>query len=575
MHRVVLLLILASHASLIIVEAWQCSPTRIEAAHLAAGISHWRFSNFGLYRVNPPLTRMVAAVPVIVAGATEDWSAFNDWPRDRAEFAVGRDFVAANGPRTMRLMFLARLVCLPFSILGACVCYRWASDLYGTASGVCAMALWCFCPIVLGHAAVVTPDVGATSLGTVACYAFWRWLRNPTWAWTVAAALALGLAELAKFTWVVLFLVWPLTALTWFLRRGTPRVSRVGPLASVSRRSPIVQLAAICAVAVYVINVGYGFGGSGQRLGDYHFNSRLLKDNLAVARPELDGRHNRFAGTWLQRIPIPLPRDYVLGMDVQRGDFERALPTFYRGAWCDSAPWYAYLYGLAVKLPLATICIVVLGIVTSFRRDSVVPVNADELVLLAPAATVLVAACFHSGLNSQVRYVMPALPFVFIWSAKSLHGMASASCRRRWLAGALLLWSIGTSLWNHPHQLAYFNELTRGSRAAPPMLLDSNLDWGQDLLHLKDWMRDHPEARPVRLGYFGSFEPTDIGIDALPAEDDCEGRSQSAPPPPGFYAISVGALWDRVSRFAYFRGCEPTCVVGRTIYIYEVRETEE
>ena len=96
--------LLAVQAVLLAWGALRHSPTSNEVAHLPAGISHWRFSRFELYRVNPPLVRMVAALPVLVAGANTDWSHFGEGANARPEFAVARDFLVANGPRSPTLL---------------------------------------------------------------------------------------------------------------------------------------------------------------------------------------------------------------------------------------------------------------------------------------------------------------------------------------------------------------------------------------------------------------------------------------------------------------------------------------
>ncbi|HVA45057.1 MAG TPA: glycosyltransferase family 39 protein [Pirellulales bacterium] len=454
------------------------------------------------------------------------------------------------------------------------------SELYGGTPGLVATALWCFCPIVLGHGALVTPDVAAASMGVAACYLFWRWLGEPTWSWALAAGGGLGLAELTKFTWLILFAAWPLTALIVAAIRSFSGLRAAGKsptdaamIATFQRPvSTAAQLAAMLSLAVFVINVGYGFSGSCGRLGDQRFVSRLFKGS-EEGRDERDyGRHNRFAGTWLKSARIPLPGDYVLGIDVQRRDFEAAMPTFFRGAWRESAPWYAYLYGLAIKLPLGTLCVLILAAVDRLVRRGGA---RDEFVLLFPALVLLAVACGHTGLNSQVRYVLPALPFLFIWAAKSARGFAVGRRRIAWLAAFALAWSVAATLYNHPHHLSYFNELCRWPRTAPPPLLDSNLDWGQDLVYLREWSKRHPETRPLRVACYASFEPADLGIDCLPAADVCDGQPGENQPPGGWYALSLGELWGRGGRFAYFRRLEPVAVVGTTIHIYHLTRDEK
>ena len=177
--RRTLAVLLAIHTGLLAYSAYVHSPTVNEPGHLVAGLSHWKFGRFDIFIVNPPLVKLVAALPVMAVGYQEDWSGFYVGPGARPEVAMGEDFVAANGERSFFLFMVARWACIPFSWLGAIVCYLWARDLYGRPSGVFAAAIWCFEPNILAHASLITPDAGATAFGLAACYTFWRWLRSP------------------------------------------------------------------------------------------------------------------------------------------------------------------------------------------------------------------------------------------------------------------------------------------------------------------------------------------------------------------------------------------------------------
>src|SRR4029077_11746417 len=133
---------LLCQAFLLAWSAMRHSPTVDEVAHLPAGVMHWQRGQFALYRVNPPLVKLEAALPVLFTDFQTDWRSYTEDPTVRCEFPVGEDFVAANGPDSIRLFFLARLACIPFSLIGAYTCYRWASDLYGSNAGVVALVLW-------------------------------------------------------------------------------------------------------------------------------------------------------------------------------------------------------------------------------------------------------------------------------------------------------------------------------------------------------------------------------------------------------------------------------------------------
>ncbi|MBX3436402.1 MAG: glycosyltransferase family 39 protein, partial [Planctomycetaceae bacterium] len=214
--RGLVLAMLALHALLLGWGAYRHSPTYDEVAYLPAGISHWYFGTFELASVSPPLVRLVAAAPVVLAHPKTEWRNYDPSPSTRPAHLVGRDFVEINGERTFWLFTLARWACIPFSLIGGGVCFAWARALYGPASGLIACGLWCFSPNILAHGQLMTPDLGTTALGVAAAYMFWRWLGQPTWPRALAAGIVLGFGQLAKTTLVVFFVVWPVL---WFAVR--------------------------------------------------------------------------------------------------------------------------------------------------------------------------------------------------------------------------------------------------------------------------------------------------------------------------------------------------------------------
>lgn len=203
-----IILLLSVHVAMLAYSATRHSPTLLEPAFLAAGLSHWKFGRFELFRVNPPLVRLVAALPVMAAGYNEDWSRFYDSPGARAEFQLGADFVAANGERSIWLFTIARWACLPFSVAGGLFCFFWSRELWrSNLAGVMSLFLWTFDPNILAHGELITTDCAAASLGLGACYLFWRWLKSPSWRKATCAGLMLGVAELAKTSWAILFIL--------------------------------------------------------------------------------------------------------------------------------------------------------------------------------------------------------------------------------------------------------------------------------------------------------------------------------------------------------------------------------
>jgi hypothetical protein len=348
---------------------------------------------------------------------------------------------------------------------------------------------------------------------------------------------------------VVLFALWPALWLGWrWLGRRE------------SGRQPwprgAAQLAGVLLLGLYLLNLGYLFDGSFRPLGEFRFHSRAFR-----GPGDGDGPGNRFAGTWLGRLPVPLPRDYLRGIDVQKKDFESNKISYLRGEWRQGGWWYYYLYALAVKVPLGSWAVLLLALGLRLGRRGGPGPWRDELVLLAPAALVLALASWQTGINRHLRYVLPAFPLAFAWAGQAAPRALAGGWKPAALLGAALAWAGCSSLWVYPHSLAYFNELAGGPRGGHAHLLHSNIDWGQDLLFLKRWADDHPEARPLWLEQGGFLDPAHAGLDTAPPP---------AEPRPGWYAISVTWLHSPTKWYPRLLRFRPVATAGYSTYIYHL-----
>lgn len=219
--RLIVLAVLAAHAALLLDGAWKHFVAIDEAGHIVAGICHWETGDYSLYRVNPPLPRMIAVLPVLLARPETQGIQPSLVPGARAEFSSARQFTSDNAARYLTILRLARLAGIGWSLLGAWLVYRWASELYGRGAGMLGLFLWCCEPSILAHAQMATPDLPAAIAGLAATYAFWHYLRAPSWRGALFAGLLLGVAELTKFTWLILYGMWPLLwLLHWLAQSG-------------------------------------------------------------------------------------------------------------------------------------------------------------------------------------------------------------------------------------------------------------------------------------------------------------------------------------------------------------------
>jgi hypothetical protein len=189
-------------------------------------------------------------------------------------------------------------------------------------------------------------------------------------------------------------------------------------------------------------------------------------------------------------------------------------------------------------------------------------------------------------MNEHMRYVLPTFPFAFVWIGRLVPAMVAVCADRReqeltknsigaMLGTSALLWSVCSSLWFYPHNLSYFNEIVGGPSNGWKHLVHSNVDWGQDLLYLQQWVDTHPEAVPLSIGYFGCVKPALAGLSQFGSAAKGALESEKGLKA-GWYAVSANLLAGFVhaeygrDTLKAFRDLQPYECVGGSILIYRV-----
>lgn len=597
------------------------SATIDEVAHLPAGISYWQKASFALYHHNPPLVKMLSALPVLasqpVVDYTGSWAIAEKGGHSPSHAAFGAEFMRDNADRYFELYFRARYVIVALSALGGLLVFLWARELWGPLGGLVSAAVWALSPNVLAHAGLVTTDLGATVAGFAATYLFWRWLRRPSWGRAFSCGLLLGIAQLVKFSALLLYVLWPVLGFTWWLlrRRGDSAASTEShagdrPLSAARRPQIVLQAILMPVLSILVINVGYGFEGTGKLLGGFPFLSLDLtvprtggtpaRHPAPLLQQQYLTRQNRFEGTLLGALPVPLPKHYVLGFDEQRFETNTGLatggyPVYLRGELRRTGWWYYYVYALLVKVPLGTWLLVATAIAAPIFLPQLRGRSVDEWVLAIPPLAILASMSFLTDINLGLRYVLPIFPFVFVSLGRlgrDIGQVQAGPIVLTALLGIGLGWNAAGAVGTWPHYLSYFNQAVGGPEQGHRHLIDSNLDWGQDLLELKRWLEEHPQPEPVWLAYCGTVDPVVAGVEfVLPARNPSAlDPRQALPrdrsgPEPGLYAVSVNYVQGLpfrsynedgrvvpvpVGSYRYFQELERIDRAGYSIWLYRL-----
>ena len=543
------------------------SATVDEFAHLAAGLYAWKTFDFSLYAKTPPTARMLATAPALLfrPAVPTDLTRFRSlsWlPWTYATYFQLQN-IAAYG----RILLAARLTVI---FMGAVLClliFLGSRARYGDLGGLVSLAACALSPTILAHARLVTTDLPAALFSFVFLLLLLQYRRRPSAPRALALAAAAAMAVLTKFSLLffapLLFLAPPLALARVRAERARPgpRAGR-GPVLGPGRAGAHLLIAAV-ALWVFILA---GYGGQGVGFQTAASQSR----SLGRVAPAL--------------ALLPLPRDFVHGLDLQLADAERGewrQGNYLLGHWYGGGHWYYYPLALAAKEPVPYLALfaVALGLILKGPR------RFDEVFLLAVIAAYFAVASLFGSLQIGLRYLLPLYPPAFMLLGRLgeyIQGAEPAGARRRLAPRAALaaacIWAAAANLCIWPDYLAYFSPLAGGPDRGRFILLDSNLDWGQDLPGLARWMRDH-KIESLDLAYFGHDNPARFGIRfTLP------GRGSGA----RYLAVSANLLMGRdypmtflprgvtksdplFFEVARFRDKKSVAVIGHTIYVFDRR----
>ena len=539
-----------------------------EQNHIARGFAYLRTGDPRLSVEHPPLVNSLSGLPLLTMpeiGLPVDDASWDRQPADIFWYVFAEKFIwqVNRSLDIQQIFFLARLPIVYLTIGLGLVGWHFAREMWGYPASLLVFLLLLFDPNILANGRFSTTDVGGTLFAFLATYLLWRLWQVQGWNWRrwFWAAVGIGLAFSSKLSTLVFVPIWAVLALLPLYGNRQKRKLR-----AISRRLVQLMLAGLAALLVLWVIYRFEWG---------HF---LFLDERLAGINSLQGPMPTF-WSGIERILL-----------LSSG----GRPGFLLGQFSNQGFLLYFPVVLLTKTPLLTL-VMFLG--SAIILVALQQTRPNALFLLVPLATYFVVSMF-SALNLGYRHLLPLLPFMYLL----IGGVASKPVRERaWhyfvtpsedqegvsnapvISVLLLLLSlILIDLWIHPHYLSYFNLAAGGPANGNRIAIDSNIDWGQDLLRLQRWMEDHDVDR-VKLAWFGTADPDYYGLkyDPLPGFPRPAFISQWTEPPfdpmapePGIYAISASSLWElplaEKNVYPWFREREPDDRIGYSILIFEV-----
>jgi hypothetical protein len=528
----------------------QKSATWDEPQHLTAGYLALRAADWRTDPEHPPFLRMWAALPLLLMrGIRYDTAVIDPVPPEAwagmGQFEYAHWFLYKLNDAD-RLLYAARFMIVLLGVLLGVLLFAWANELFGFWPATVALALYTLEPNLLAHSGLVTTDFGLTCFAFGTVYFAWRYSRRPGAGNLAGLAGFFALAQASKFS---ALLLGPVVAALLLARR----LRELGRVAAVC-----VLLALASWVVIWAV---YGFRHRPSDSPGWRFDFR--QSELVMERVP---RLGKLLG-WMDERRL-LPNAYLQGLLLGQAKAQKRA-AFFAGEYSTEGWWYFFPVAFLMKVPVAVLGVFAAGLVMCAREWR--KLARDELFVLVPFV-VFFAAAMAAKLNIGLRHVLPVFPFALLVGAKLFQ-------QRRWLrvgAPVVLLLAAAELARVYPHYLAFFNQLVGGPRNGHRFLVDSNLDWGQDLKTLKRWMDAHG-VQQVNLSYFGTADPDyyKIRCTHLPGAPFFARVSDNVALP-GHVAVSAtnlrGVYLGEEGRQFYrpLSQQKPVTVLGYSIFVYWV-----
>jgi len=538
-----------------------------ESQHLYSGWLSWNHGDFGYNPEVPPLVKMWDAIPLLHREIRQP--AFTGAPFKNEGFVLGQRFLAGNG--IDRTLIPARVMASLLTALLATLLFLCAREMFGDRAALFALLLFCLDPNFLAHGAYVTTDIGASLTVLAAVYAFYRYVKKPTFGRMMAVGLAVGLAMTAKFTGVFIVPILCLIAAIdyWPSRKETAGTNVPTP------RQLVSALAVALAIGVGCVWTIYRFRYAARPA------SLQLNPTTAEYLQRLTSPLARGVLTTVSKLHL-LPEAYIYGLADTKIS-AAGLPSYFFGRDTLGASHWYFPAAFVIKSTLPFLILLGLTTLTVIKGRWRM---WREIVFLTVAPVFIFLLSSSSDLGIGYRHLLPMFPLLYILIAGCAAHYASRNPKFVYGFAVLLFWQFVTTVTARPGLIAYANEAWGGPSKTHLFLSDSNVDWGQQLKSVKYYLDTHP-SQPCYFAYFaqGPVDFRDYGINchvlttgsALWTGLDTM-RFGDDPEISGTLLISDGVLEGadipgKENPYAQFVRVQPAATIDRGVYVYQGRFT--
>ena len=534
-----------------------------EIAHIPAGYSYVKYHDYRLNPEHPPLAKFISGVPLAfmdLNGLKDDSS----WDNAR-QWDSGWYFLYRAGNNADQILFWSRVPMILLALLLGLLLYKWATEELSHKTGLFVLLLYAFTPEFLAHSHYVTTDVAAALGFTLAVYTFSRFLKEKSKKYLWYAGIAFGLAQLLKFSTFLLFGIFPLMvfAKSYFESRS----SRKDLWPAFWRYFKGFLLISIISIAVvWIVYIPMVWSTPNE------IEKMVIEGNLTMD-PKFELLRNFLIALGNNPITRGIGH-YLLGVALVFARVAGGNYTFILGQFSDKAISWFFPVAVLLKTPATIIILTIFSFIFIWSRKLKNQSEKWFLSLIFIPIIVYWLVTLRGSLNIGTRHLMPTLPFLYLFLGFVLKDIIESKKLAANIAIVLIILSLVIPVvFAYPNYLSYFNEFTF---ALPryKMLVDSSLDWGQDLKRLATYVEEN-DIKDIKVDYFGG------GLVEYYLPQATEWRSGYGPTS-GWLAVS--ATFYQMSKYQsreegkwsydWLEDYKPYTIIGDSILLFNISRTD-
>ncbi len=577
-HSFIASVLVAVASVIAIASAWHDSPIVDEIPHIGAGYSYIIGRTYEFNPEHPPLAKDLAGLALLPLdinssiipkiGSANPPNGVND------QWNFGRLLIYHSGDDPIAIVHAAKLPLILLFIFSAILVFAWTKRTYNSRAALLAVFLFSFCPTIIAHSRFVTTDIAALFGVLFSTYFFVRYLQEQNTANFWLAALSFGVALLTKFSTFLLVPFFVLTAIAWAWTHHNQWFKPMWRL--------VVKSILVMAVGfVVVVGPVYQFHILNYPASQQKSDSIQILGSYGV--PII-----KSAIIWSADKPVLRPfSQFGLGLAMVTQRAEGGNRTYYLGQVSSQSfkSYFPIVYSLKEPIPFL---ILLLGAIwfgfKSWRKErkpfkEKVKEHFLGFTMLLWIIIYMVAS-INANLNIGIRHLIPIYGFIFILVAGQIEAVINRENIKKWFkifVFILLGWYVAEFASVYPYYLTYFNEFAGGPAGGHRFVADSNLDWGQDLWRLGDFVKQN-NIQKIYTDYFGwadaSFYLGDSFVWMRGGQYTSADAFLRENPNGGWLAISATfyqeASVDPNHPYLWLEKYTPVKVIGNSIFVWHV-----